>query len=223
MSGESRPTRETYVTPENLDAVTGRHLELIRPYNLREPEFKVESAALVVVDMQRFFLEPGYPLYSANGAAILPRVKTLARTFRECGRPVIFAAQQNMGAFEDRGEVLRFWWPVVPLEGSPEVRVSPELGPMPGDKVIPKRRYSAFHATDLDLSLRSMNVRQVVVCGLFTNVCVEATVRDAFMRDFPVWLPADCTASLNEELHLGSLRTIAHWFAKVCRSSDLIH
>jgi ureidoacrylate peracid hydrolase len=60
-----------------------------------------------------------------------------------------------------------------------------------------------------------------VVAGVFTNVCVEATVRDAFMRDFLVFLPADTTAAHNEQLHLGSLRTMAMWFAPVCKVSDL--
>ena len=220
QSGECGPLRETYVTGENLDSVTAHHLELIKSYNLREPEFDPAVSALIVVDMQRFFLEPGYPLYTANGAAILLRVKSLIQKFRKHGRPVIFAAQQNQGAIEDRGEALRLWWPVVPLQGSRQVQVSPELEPLPDEKIIPKRRYSAYFASDLELSLRSRGVRQVVVCGLFTNVCVEATVRDAFMRDFLVWLPADCTASLNEELHLGALRTMAYWFAKVCRAAD---
>ena len=96
------------------------------------------------------------------------------------------------------------------------------IKPLPKEKVVPKRRYSAFYATDLELSLRTMKVSQVVVAGLFTNVCVEATVRDAFMRDFFVFLPADACSSLNEELHLGSLRTIALWFAKVLTVEDLI-
>ncbi len=215
------PPRQTYLTEESLDSVTAAHLELIAPYNRRAPRFNPGQAALIVVDMQRFFLEPGFPLYTPNGAVILPRVVRLADSFRSAGRPVIFAAQQNKGEFVDRGECLRAWWPTLPQEGSPEVEVSPALKVRPAEKVIPKRRYSSFHATDLELTLRSLQVTQVVVCGLFTNVCVEATVRDAFMRDFLPFLPADCTAALNEELHLGSLRTQAHWFARVLRSADL--
>lgn len=215
------PLRENYLTPDTLDPVTRSHLEKISLYNLRLPQFLPGQAALIVVDMQRFFLDPGFPLYTPNGAVILPRVKALAGAFRAAGRPVIFAAQQNKGQFIDRGEALRAWWPVTPIEGSPEVQITPELEVRNDEKVIQKRRYSSFHATDLELTLRSMKVSQVVVCGLFTNVCVEATVRDAFMLDFLVFLPADCTASLNEELHLGSLRTQAHWFASVVHSTGL--
>ena len=213
--------RDKYISTETLDRVTDSHLEKIKPYNCRELTFVPDSSALIIVDMQRFFLEPGSPLFTPNGAAILPRVKSLLDAFRRAGRPVIFAAQQNMGQYQDRGATLRLWWPVIPKEGSPEVQIHPELEPIHGEKVIHKRRYSSFYATDLELSLHSMRVRQVVVCGLFTNVCVEATVRDAFMRDFFVFLPADACACLNEDLQLGALRTISGWFARVCTVRDL--
>lgn len=212
---------ETYLTQENLASKTAVYLELITPYNQREIPFKIDLAALVVVDMQRCFLEHGYPLYNSNGAAILPNIKLLIEYFRKRKRPVVFAVQQSKGEFVDRGEVLRFWWPGVPLEGSLETELADGITPLPEEKVVPKRRYSAFYATDLELTLRTMKVSQVVVAGLFTNVCVEATVRDAFMRDFFVFLPADACTSFNEELHLGSLRTIALWFAKVLTTADL--
>ena len=213
--------RETYLTRENLTRKTACHLELIAPYNRRKIPFELETAALVVVDMQRCFLEPGFPLYTPNGTAVLPGVKALIEHFRKARRPVVFAVQQHKGEFVDRGEVLRTWWPRVPLEGSRDTELVDEIKPLPEEKVIAKRRYSAFYATDLDLTLRAMQVRQVVVAGIFTNVCVEATVRDAFMRDFFVFLPADGCASLNEQLHLGSLRTLALWYAKIVTIRDL--
>ena len=220
-SADAKKIQETYLTPENIEAKTRQWLDEIEPYNRRDVQFDLQNAALVVVDMQSFFCEPGCPLYTANSAALLPQVRRLIEHFRERGRPVIFAAQQNKGEFIDRGESLRKWWPTVPLEGSREVEVVEALAPLPSEKVIPKRRYSAFFATDLELTLSSMGVQQVVVAGLFTNVCVEATVRDAFMHDFLVFLPADACASLNEQMHLAALRTLAYWYAKVVPISVL--
>lgn len=214
--------QETYLDSSSLDASTRRWLDEIEPYNRREVQFDLGQAALVVVDTQRFFCEPGYPMYTGNSRFILPRIRLLLEHFRERGRPVIFAAQQNKGELIDRGDPLRMWWPSVPLEGSREVEIVEELEPLPSEKVIAKRRYSAFFATDLDLTLRSMGVRQVVAAGLYTNVCVEATVRDAFMSDYLVFLPADACAALNEQIHLASLRTLAYWYAKVVTVSGLI-
>ncbi|HUU30294.1 MAG TPA: isochorismatase family cysteine hydrolase [archaeon] len=214
--------RETYVTRGNLARKTKRYLELIAHYNHREIPFKIDQAALLVIDMQRCFLEPAYPLYTENGQAIIPNLRLLIENFRQKKRPVLFAAQMNRGEFIDRGEVLRVWWPATPLEGSRDTELAREIKPLPSEKVIIKRRYSAFHATDLELTLRTMEIRQLIVAGLFTNVCVEATVRDAFMHDFFVFIPADACASLNEELHLGALRTLALWYAKILTTRDLL-
>ncbi len=214
--------REDYLSAANLDRKVREHLELIAPYNRRELRCELQRAALLVVDMQRFFLEPGGPLYTANGRAVVPRVRALIEGFRERGRPVFYAAQMNRGAEMDRGAVLRRWWPTVPLEGSREVEIVDELAPAPGEKLIPKRRYSAFHATDLELTLRSLGVTELVVTGIFTNVCVEAAVRDAFMSDFLPFVPADCCAALNETLQLGSLRTMALWLARVTTVAELL-
>lgn len=213
---------EHYITPETLDDRTSFYLNEIAGYSQREIPFDIGSAALVLVDLQRCFLESGHHLYSPNCRAVLPSVVSLLEHFRANGRPVLHVLQKNHAPETDRGPVLRQWWPSTPLENSPDTQPVDEVRPLPGEKVIPKRRYSGFYATDLELTLRAMNVRQVVVGGVFTNVCVEATVRDAFMRDFFVFLPADCTAALNEQLHLWSLRTQAMWFATVCRASTLI-
>ncbi|MBW7995087.1 MAG: cysteine hydrolase [Candidatus Glassbacteria bacterium] len=212
---------EQYITPETLDARTESYLGQLADYSQRRIEFVCRSAALVLVDLQRCFLDPGFHLFSPNCRTILPRVAALLEFFRNSGRPVLYTLQKNKDTAVDRGPVLRRWWPSTPLENSPDTEPVEGVLPLPEEKVIHKRRYSGFYATDLELTLRSLEVSQVVVSGVFTNVCVEATVRDAFMRDFFVFLPADATAAHNELLHLGSLRTMAMWFATVCRVSDL--
>lgn len=213
---------EHYISADTLDTKTGEYLDLLADYNQRQVEFDPQAAALVIVDLQRCFLDPGHHLFSPNCRAILPAAAALLKHFRAMGRPVVYTLQMNKGERIDRGPVLRRWWPSTPLENSPDTEPVDEVLPLPEEKVIPKRRYSGFFATDLELTLRSMGVSQVVVAGVFTNVCVEATVRDAFMRDFLVFLPADATAAHNEQLHLGGLRTMAMWFASVTRVASLI-
>jgi nicotinamidase-related amidase len=208
-------TPTTYVTPQSLDAKTAGWLAQIAPFNFRKRIFAADSSALLIVDMQRCFLEEGYPLSCENARVIVPRIAQLIAAFRKAGRPVIFLAQMNKAINVDRGVQLSNWWSTPPLEGTPGVEIHPALSPRPEEKLIPKRRYSGFHATDLDLTLRVMKVADVVVCGTLTNVCVEGTVRDAFMHDYRAFLPADATASLNEEMHLAALRTMAGWYATV--------
>ena len=215
------PLHQHYVDPGSIQDKTTGYLQELAPYSQRDIRFDLSAAALVLVDLQRCFLNSGHPLYSPNCRAVVPAVAALVEFFRSSGRPVIHTLQKNKATEIDRGPVLKTWWPSTPLEDSPDTEPVDELRPLAGEKVIHKRRYSGFHATDLELTLRSMDIRQVVVAGVFTNVCVEGTVRDAFMRDFFVFMPADATAALNEQLHLGSLRTMAMWFATVCKSSDL--
>jgi nicotinamidase-related amidase len=214
--------KETYITPETLDAKTDEWLEAIAPWNFRDLRLDAGRAALIVVDMQRFFLEEGFPLASENSRIVVPRVRTLIDAFRSAGRPVVFLVNQSKGIRIDRGRLLSEWWPETPLEGTPEVEVHPDLAPLSSEKVIPKRRYSGFHATDLDLTLRSMEVADVVICGVITNVCPESTARDAFMHGYRVFFVADATATLTEGMHVASLRTLAGWFAKVVRSKEIV-
>jgi len=109
------------------------------------------------------------------------------------------------------------------LEGTDDVELAAGLEAAEGEKVIIKRRYSAFYETDLELTLRNLGVKQVVLAGTLTNVCPFATAFDAFERDLCVYYPADATAALNRELHLAALKTIAGWCGYVVRTSDIVH
>jgi len=212
---------ETYITPSTLDEKCREWLDTIADCNFRERELRPDRAALVVVDMQRFFLDDDQPLACENSRVVIPRVRRLLDAFRSAGRPVIFLQNMHKGPGVDRSEQLCEFWPDAPLEGTPEVEIHPDLAPRPDEKVIPKRRYGGFHGTDLDLTLRTMGVEDVVISGVITNVCPETTARTAFMHDYRVFFTADATATLTEEMHVASLRTLAGWFAKVVTVADV--
>jgi len=213
---------ETYVTPETLDAELEGWLNELEPYQWREVEpFRKEAAALLVVDMTKPFVERG-PLASPNARAIVARIASLVKSFRSALRPVLWIVQGHHSVQHDRGKRLSSWWPVPLLEGTDDVEMASGLDVMPDEKVIIKRRYSGFYQTDLECTLRCLGVEQLVICGVITNVCPFATAFDAFFRDFCVYFPADCTASLNRDLHLAGLRSIAGWCGYVVRACDII-
>jgi len=214
---------ETYVTPDTLGAEVAGWMEEVRPYQWRVAEAVcAEAAALLVVDMTKPFVEPGRPLATPNAQAILPQVHRLVEAFRRIGRPVLWIAQGHHSVAHDRGRHLSAWWPVPILAGTDDVRMASGLEPVAGEKVILKRRYSGFYATDLNLTLRCLDVRQVVLCGVFSHVCLLATAFDAFARDYGVYWPADATASLNRHLHVAALCTVAGWCGHVVATADLI-
>lgn len=211
---------EPYVTTENIEHKARLWLEQIRPYNQHEMRLNIAASALIVVDMQQFFLNEASPTFTCGGVAILPTVKRLLDTFRRFKRPVIFTRHGHHPDDLDAG-IMGWWWEGKCLEGSPESDIHPSLAPIPNEKVVLKHRYSAFYNTDLETVLRCLKVEDVVVSGIMTNMCCESTARDAYYRDYRVFFPADGTGSINEEMHLASLLNLAFGFAYVTTVDDI--
>ena len=108
------------------------------------------------------------------------------------------------------------------LEGTPESEIHPGLAPRPGEKVVLKHRYSAFYNTDLETVLRCLEVEQLVITGVMTNLCCESTARDAYFRDYKVFFTADGTGTVSDEMHVASLLNLAFGFALVTSSDRLL-
>jgi nicotinamidase-related amidase len=212
---------EPYVTVDNIESKVLAWLEHIRPYNQHGMQMNVAASALLVIDMQRFFLDATSPTYTCGGVAILPTVKRLMDSFRRAGRPVIFTRHVHHPGNLDSG-IMGWWWEGKCLEGSPESEVHPDLAPMPSEKVVFKHRYSAFYNTDLETVLRCLKVEDVIVSGIMTNMCCESTARDAFYRDYRVFFVADGTGPISEEMHLASLLNLAFGFAYVTTGEALV-
>ncbi len=155
---------EPYVTLDNLDVKTASWLEHIRPYNVHAMQLNAAKSALLVIDMQVFFLAEHSPSFTCGGVAIIPKVKRLIEAFRQAKRPVIFSRHVHHPDDLDSG-IMGWWWQGKCLEGSPESEVHPELAPLPGEKVVFKHRYSAFYNTDLETVLRCLKVEDLVITG----------------------------------------------------------
>jgi nicotinamidase-related amidase len=212
---------EAYVTAENIKSKALAWLEQIRPYNQHEMQLNVAASALIVIDMQRFFLDAASPTFTCGGVAILPNVKRVIDAYRRANRPVIFTQHVHHPGDLDCG-IMGWWWKGRCLEGSPESEVHADLAPMPGEKIVSKHRYSAFYNTDLETVLRCLKVEDVVVSGIMTNMCCESTARDAYYRDYRVFFLADGTGSISEEMHLASLLNLAFGFAYVTTSDAIV-
>jgi nicotinamidase-related amidase len=212
---------EPYVKTQNLPEKASRWLQQIKQFNSHELQLDSARSALLVIDMQNFFLDPKSPTFTAGGLAILPVLKGLVGAFRNAGRPVIFTRHVHHPDHIDSG-IMGWWWPGMCIEGSPESEVHPELAPLPSEKSILKHRYSAFYNTDLETVLRCQGIQDLVVTGIMTNLCCESTARDAYFRDYRVFFLADGTGSINEEMHLASLLNIAYGFGYVTLADRIL-
>ncbi len=212
---------EPYVTTENIESKTRAWLQQIAPYNRHEMRLDVAASALLVIDMQRFFLDPASPTFTCGGLAILPRVQRLIAAYRRAKRPVIFTQHVHHPDDLDAG-IMGWWWEGKCLEGSPASAIHPDLAPIAGEKVVSKHRYSAFYNTDLETVLRCLKVQDLVLSGIMTNMCCESTARDAYYRDYRVFFLADATGSINEQMHLASLLNLAFGFAYVTTADPIL-
>lgn len=211
---------KSYVTTDTLSSRTKKWLKQIEPFNTHKMSLKVEKAALLVIDMQKFFLDPGSPTFTSGGLPILPNIKKLIEAFRSRGRPVIFTCHVHNPNRCDAG-IMEWWWEGMCLEGSEEAKVHDHIAPRPDDKIVYKHRYSAFYNTDLETVLRVLKIEDLVITGIMTNMCCESTARDAYYRDYRVFFLADATGSVTEEMHVASLLNLAFGFAYVTTSGAI--
>ncbi|MBU3674783.1 MAG: isochorismatase family protein [Solirubrobacteraceae bacterium] len=197
------------MSSKTVDAV----LEEIEPYNWHAGSPNVESSALLVIDMQDFFKK--------FAAEIVPNVAGLVDAARAAGRPVIWTRHGHHDLKVDGG-VLAPWWDYkLSMYGSPEWQILPGLEPAADEMIVEKTRYSAFYGTGLEDHLRTLGITDLVISGVMTNCCCETNARDAFVRDFNVFLAADGTATHNEDLHISSLKGMAYSCTYVTSTANL--
>ena len=179
------------------------------------------NRALLVVDMQNGFCHPEGSFtridMGLEGAAeaVHNAAIAVAQT-RWAGIPVVFTRHLYRPGRPDEGRALKQNSPALAgvdgLEaGTWDADVVAELGCGPGDLVVDKVRFDAFQWTSLEPLLRGLGVDELVVCGVVTNICVETTIRSAFMRDFPVIMLADCCAAKTRRLHELSVEVLSSY------------
>ncbi len=212
---------DLYVSKENLNLKAENWLKQIAAFNTHKMSLVAERAALMVIDMQKFFLEPSSPTFTAGGPAIIPNIQKLIAAFRAAGRPVIYTRHVHHPDFIDTG-IMKWWWEGACLEGTPESEVADEIAPLKNEKVILKHRYSSFYNTDLETILRCLKIEDLVITGIMTNMCCESTARDAYYRDYRVFFLADATGSVTEEMHLASLLNLAFGFAYITTTGEIL-
>lgn len=213
--------KESYFSPACLEAHVKRLARDLTGYE-RHPgpcePFADGHSALLVLDMQRYFLDPGSHAFVPSAPEILPGILGLIDTFNHHSRPVLFTRHGNTTG--DGGAMTR-WWGGVLEKGSAHWLLDQGLSDhAPASQIIDKTQYDAFYGTDLEACLQKAAVRTLHICGVMTHLCCETTARAAFVRGYDVYLVADATATYHYDLHLGALRGLAHGFARISWISE---
>ena len=183
------------------------------------------QAGLVIIDMQRDFLEPGgFGAALGNDVSLLRRAIAPTQRLLEAARvaslTVIHTREGHRPDLADlppakkaRGRLSNGIGDPGPMgrilvRGEPGHDIIPELYPAPGEPVVDKPGKGAFHATDLDAMLKNRGITQLIVCGVTTEVCVNTTVREANDRGYECVVVEDCVGSYFPEFQEMGLRMI---------------
>lgn len=176
------------------------------------------NTALLVVDMVCDFLEPDGAMPVREPAPVIEANRRLADAAREAGVAIVWIRPGHLdaedGLFRTRA--------VHGLRGSHGAAFPAALDVREGERILEKRRYSAFFGTDLDLWLREHEIVAVVVAGVALNICVRATVHDAFFHDYAVTVVPDACRATSDRERDSSLYDIATHFGALADSDTVI-
>ena len=192
------------------------------PYPL---QIEIARSALIIIDMQRDFLEPGgFGEALGNDVSLLKAavgpIRNVLQAAREQGVLVIHTREGHRPDLSDapplkveRGDpATRIGAPGpmgrILVRGEPGHDIIPELYPIAGEPVIDKPGKGAFYQTDLELMLKNRGIETLLVCGVTTEVCVNTTVREANDRGFRCIALSDCCASYFPDFHAAGLAMI---------------
>ncbi len=200
-----------YFTSENIE---NKAKKLIKEIDRKQSDFCINKSALLVLDMQDFFLKESSHAFIPSSRAIIANIKRLVEFFYVNQQPVFFTKHLNN---KKNAQMMDIWW----KELIEKDKIIDELNT---DKsfIIEKNQYDAFYNTNLEKILKEKHIEQVVITGVMTHLCCETTARSSFVRGFEVFFIADSTATYNETFHKASLINLSHGFAIPTLTKEIV-
>jgi len=198
--------------------------------NLRRPAkdawvIMPDTTALVVIDMQRAFVDTGRCI---GAKELVPKINELAATCRKLNIPVIFVKMSRRADLSDSGLMadMRAQQPdneMRALEGMKGVEFCDALNVTQDDYIVPKKRYSALipGSSVLEPLLNGLGRDSFIICGVATDICVGTTTTDGMMMEFKVFFVGDLTATFSKERHKVALK-VYNSFAKVMTFDEVM-
>ncbi len=163
---------------------------------------KYKNIAILVIDMLNEYLDPKGKVYCKECRRIIPNIRRLIEFGRGKGIPIIYV---NTSLVSEKEPIAKKWG-FHAVRSTWGAEVIPELKPKEEDIIVFKRTYDGFYNTDLELTLRSLDIQTVVLTGIHTHVCVLLTAVGAFNRGFNVIALEDCITTGYKPNHEGGLR-----------------
>ncbi len=212
--------KEDYLTEQNREEKISYWLDECKKIKSYRPfELNLKKAALLVLDMQNYFLNEESHAFVPSSLNIISSIQEISKTFQGMGNKVIFSRHLDA---ENESSTMNRWWKNSIRPDNDLSKISHILNKQ-AIEIIEKEQYSAFYETELEAILKDNDIEQVIITGVMTHLCCETTARDAFMRGFEVFFVVDATATYTEELHIGALRAISHGFGTCISTEEIIN
>jgi len=178
----------------------------------------MRKPALLIIDMLNEFLDR----WSADARKrLVDSTLELLSVMRSMQLPVIWVRQEFEPDLSDAFLEVRQKGIRSTIKGTPGCQIVPELNPAASDRIVIKRRYSAFFRTELDHLLATLQPDALILAGVNTHACIRTTAIDAYQRDWPVILAVDCIDSYDKEHHDVSLRYMKDKIARVMTNAEI--
>ena len=236
MTNISRPLTKS----DHLDPLKEYYHDMVADdYKERQENIKKKGIALLVIDMQYMDAAKGFGIFkdvSTSGIPIeqmnyyfdtlaeyvIPNIQRLQKTFRENGMEVIHTRIQALTVDgRDRSNGHKRLGILAP-PGSKEAEFLPEIAPQGDEIVINKTASGVFSSTNLNYVLQNLDIHELVVCGVYSNECVETTIRDACDLGYLVSMIEDACTTVTPELHKATITTLRDRYSRVRTTEEAI-
>jgi ureidoacrylate peracid hydrolase len=195
----------------------------VDPFSAKQSGVELEAVApartaLLVVDMVNDYLDAKGAMAAADCEPVIAANRRLAEAARAAGVLIVWIRPGHLDASDGlfRKRIVHA------IDGTWGAELHPDLGVADGERVLSKRRYSAFFQTDLDLFLREHDIAKVVVTGVALNICVRSTVHDAFYNGYQVVVVPDASRATGEREMESTLYDIETHYGDVQSTDDVV-
>jgi len=211
--------KEKYFTIDNIDQESNEMIEEVKYYSgMRMFKPQAGHMALLVVDMQNYFLDPDEHAFIPSAPVVTPNIISIMKACSQKKIPIFLS--RHLNTVEDAAMMAVRWHELI-KEDDPRSKIKKEIMDI-GGEVMNKSQFDAFFQTDLEQKLRDAGVTQLIICGVMTNLCCETTASAAFIKGFDVVMPVDATAAYNYEFHLATFLNLAFMFSRPVKTKTLI-
>ncbi len=211
--------KEQYFTKENIIEISSQIKTESAPYNkYAGMPVLSDNSALLVLDVQNYFLLECSHAFIPSAEAILPQIDSLIKYFENKQRPIFFS--QHWNNLQNSMQMSKKWNSL--LEKDDLYFIIHQHFDLKNKIIFEKNQFDAFYNTIFENELRKNNIEQIVFCGVMTHLCCETTVRSAFVRGFEPIFPIDTTATYNITLHKNTFINLSHGFITPLLSDEIL-